>query len=81
MKVEWDKEYEHKRNTTVYAEELDAIKKVLTGEHQSVCFTYEFDELVLNAVTTLRRIAKELKLPVKFMKRKLSIYVTKEDAK
>lgn len=81
MKFEFDKEYERKRKTTVYAEELDAIEKVLSGEHENVCFTYEFEELVLNACTTLRRIAKELNLPIKLMKRRLSIYAFKEDAK
>ena len=81
MKIEWDKTYEKKKKTTVYADELEAIDKVISGEHESVKFTYEYKELVRNASYMLQRMQREYKLPVKVMKRGNSIYVFKEDAK
>lgn len=81
MKIEWDKTYEKKKKTTVYADELEAIDKVISGEHESVKFTYDYKQLALNASLMLQKIQREYKLPVKVMKRGNSIYVFKEDAK
>lgn len=75
MTFEFDKEYEKKRSSTVYKEELEAIEKVLAGEHENVCFTYESVRLAINAWGCLRKIKIDCKLKIKAMRRKNLIFV------
>ena len=79
MKIEFDKKYDIVRRTSVYAMELEAIEKVIKGEHQSACFTYEFTKLALNAATSLQKICRDCNLDIRIVRRKNVIYAVRRE--
>ena len=79
MKIEFDKKYDKVRRTSVYAMELEAIEKVVSGKHQSACFTYEFNKLALNAATSLQKICRDCNLDISIVRRKNVIYAIRRE--
>ena len=77
MKIEFDKKYDKVRRTSIYALELEAIEKVVSGEHESACFTYEFYRLALNSATSLQKICRDCNLNIRIVRRKNTIYAVK----
>lgn len=79
MKIEFDKKYDKVRKTSVYAMELEAIEKVISGKHQSACFTYEFNKLALNAATNLQKICRDCNLDIRIVRRKNVIFAVRRE--